>query len=280
MSVLAIDVGATKVAVGIVSVAGDVLARSYCESVGAATADELMNRIRLAIAEVCVDHSPTVVGVGAAGPRHGDLVSPLNLSVWRDFPLRARLHEMTGLEVFMAGDVQALALGEQWLGAAQHELNFMALVVSTGIGGGIVLDGRLLVGRTGNAGHVGHVIVQPDGHACSCGGRGCLEAEASGTAIQRIYGLEPEHASADIIEHVGTLVGRAAASVCNLLDLALVVIGGSVALGFGEPFFTSARRELVARARLSFSREARVVPADPAGPLLGAARVGLLGMPR
>jgi glucokinase len=153
------------------------------------------------------------------------------------------------------------------------------MVVSTGVGGGIVLDGRLLDGRDGNAGHIGHVIVEPDGHECACGARGCLEAEASGTAIARITGRPPAEAPADVVTRTGTLVGRAIASVANLLDLDLAVVAGSVAFGFGDPFFAAAQAEIDARCRLEFARGTRVIPgalgAD--GPLIGAAAVGLRG---
>ena len=154
------------------------------------------------------------------------------------------------------------------------------MVVSTGVGGGIVLGGRLLDGALGNAGHVGHVIVRPGGHRCGCGARGCLEAEASGTAIRTRTGAPPEDASPEVIAEVGTLVGRAVASVCNLLDLRLAVVAGSVALGFGAPFFVAAQAELDACARLEFSRGARIVPAGlgPDGPIVGAAAVGLRGL--
>src|SRR5437667_83442 len=83
-------------------------------------------------------------------------------------------------------------------------------------------------------GHGGHVIVEPGGRRCGCGARGCLEAEASGTAIGAVTGRPPAEATADVVTRTGTLVGRAVASVCNLLDLPLAVVGGSVALGFGE----------------------------------------------
>ncbi len=88
----------------------------------------------------------------------------------------------------MDNDAKALALGEGWIGAAAGRRDYIAMVVSTGVGGGSVLNGRLLDGRLGNAGHVGHVVVVPDGRACACGGRGCLEAEASGTALAAITG--------------------------------------------------------------------------------------------
>src|SRR5262249_60095234 len=107
---------------------------------------------------------------------------------------------------------KALALGEGWAGAARGHDDYLAMVVSTGVGGGIVLDGRLLDGAGGNAGHIGHVIVEPDGHACGCGARGCLEAEASGTAIAKITGAPAAEAPLEVRERTGMLVGRAGAS--------------------------------------------------------------------
>jgi glucokinase len=128
----------------------------------------------------------------------GDAVSPLNIPAWRGFPLRQRLitvleeHAATrGVRLRVDNDAKALALGEGWVGAAKGERDYLAMVVSTGIGGGIVLDGRLLGGASGNAGHIGHMIVEPDGRLCACGARGCLEAEASGTGIAQATGAPP-----------------------------------------------------------------------------------------
>jgi glucokinase len=156
------------------------------------------------------------------------------------------------------------------------------MVVSTGVGGGLVLDGRLLDGAAGNAGHIGHVIVEPGGRTCACGARGCLEAEASGPSIAAATGRPPEEADAPTIERTGRLVGRAVASVANLLDLRLAVVAGSVALGFGPPFFAAAQAELDATCRLEFSRGARIVPAGLGadGPLVGAAAVGFRELER
>ena len=114
----------------------------------------------------------------------GTAVSPLNIPAWRDFPLRSRLEQLPGVAatpVLIDNDAKALTLAEAWAGAGRGVPNFLAMVVSTGVGGGIVLDGRLLEGRTGNAGHIGHVMVVPSGRPCLCGSRGCLEAETSGT---------------------------------------------------------------------------------------------------
>jgi glucokinase len=214
--------------------------------------------------------------------RGGEHVSPLNIAAWREFPLRAALAEHTHLPAFVDNDAKALALGEGWVGAARGCDNYIAMVVSTGVGGGIVLDGRLLDGADGNAGHIGHVIVVPDGRECACGARGCLEAEASGTAIAAITGAPASAAPPEVVERTGTLVGRAVASVANLLDLDLAVVAGSVALGFGEPFFSAAQRELDASCRLDFSRGMRIAPAGlgDAGPLVGAARVAYLALER
>jgi glucokinase len=149
------------------------------------------------------------------------------------------------------------------------------MVVSTGVGGGIVLDGRLLDGSQGNAGHIGHVVVEPEGRHCACGGRGCLEAEASGRSIEAMTGHPAPEAPDSVRRRTGTLVGRAVASVANLLDVELAVVAGSVALGFGAVFFDAAQAEIELRSRLDFSRgttiRAAALGAD--GPLLGAAAV-------
>jgi len=210
----------------------------------------------------------------------GEEVSPLNIPGWRKFPLRARLGDLTGLPTFVDNDAKALALAEGWIGAAAGERDFIAMVVSTGVGGGVVIDGRLLQGRLGNAGHIGHMVVVPEGRPCGCGSHGCLEAEASGTSLADMTGQPAELAPPEVVERTGTLVGRAVASTVNLLDLPLAVIGGSVALGFGEPFFKAAQREVDLRCRLEFARGARVVPGGlgDRGPLIGAARVGWRGI--
>jgi glucokinase len=278
-TVLAVDIGGTKMVAGLVDGDGNVLERRTAPTRHDVDPDGLF----AVLVELLPDSKRAeVVGVGCGGPMApgGEEVSPLNIPAWRGFPLRRRLAEVTGLPVFVDNDAKALALGEGWKGAAAGRDNFIAMVVSTGVGGGIVLDGRLLDGRLGNAGHIGHVIVEPHGRRCACGGRGCLEAEASGPNIRAATGRPPSEAGSETVERTGTLVGRAVASVANLLDLDLAVVAGSVALGFGDPFFAAAQAEIDKRARLDFSRGTRIVPgglgAD--GPLVGAAAVGLRGL--
>jgi glucokinase len=281
--VLAVDIGGTKLEAGLVSRDGSIVRRERTATLAHADGDTLFGALARLIDEVMSDGPrPTVCGVGTGGPMSakGATVSPINIPAWRDFPLHTRLAEHVGLPTYVDNDAKALALAEGWLGAAAGIDDFVAMVVSTGVGGGIVLDGRLLDGADGNAGHIGHVIVEPDGRRCGCGARGCLEAEASGTAIAAVTGRPPADAGPDIVVRTGTLVGRAVASVANLLDLRLAVVAGSVALGFGEPFFAAAQAELDRSARLDFSRGARIRPGQLGadGPLVGAAAVGWRGV--
>ena len=287
---LAVDIGGTKLAAGLVRLDGTLLGRATVptRNGGAGPGEgellwaDLAGLVEGVMAGVAAGDRLLVCGAGCGGPMSagGEEVSPLNIEAWRGFPLRARLAALTGLATYVDNDAKALAVGEGWVGAAAGCGNFLAMVVSTGVGGGIVLNGRLLDGRLGNAGHIGHVIVEPSGRVCPCGGRGCLEAEASGKAIASITGRPPREAGAELVARVGTLVGRAIASVVNLLDLPLAVVSGSVALGYGAPFFRAAQAEMDLRCRLDFARGARVVPGglDDEGPLVGAARVGLAGI--
>ncbi|MBN2622747.1 MAG: ROK family protein [Acidimicrobiales bacterium] len=277
---LAIDIGGTKLAVARVDGEGRLTDRRAAPTPARGAAEDVWARL-VGLVSGVRRGDEVVVGVGCGGPMApgGESVSPLNIPAWRGFPLRARLGELTGLPVHVDNDAKALALGEGWAGAARGRRDFMAMVVSTGVGGGIVLDGRLLHGAAGNAGHIGHVIVEPDGRPCACGARGCLEAEASGPSIRAATGLDPAMVGDEVRRRTGRLVGLAVASVVNLLDLRLAVVAGSVALGFGEPFFAAARAELAARARIDFARGARIERAGlgDAGPLVGAAAVGWRG---
>jgi glucokinase len=287
---LAIDIGGSKIAVGLVTRNGELIDRTQFVVNAQDSSEELFDDLSRAVdAQLlrAVDHHgvrPSVVGVGSAGPitANVETISPLNIPQWRGFELRQRLETLTGLPVFGDGDAKALALAEGWLGAARGVDNFMAMVVSTGVGGGIVLNGQLLDGETGNAGHIGHVIVEPNGRRCTCGGRGCLEAEASGPAIEAITGRSPTQPTYEIMVRTGRLVGRGVASACNLLDLKLVVVGGSVALGFGATFFNAAQRTLDELCTIEFSRKARIVPTrlSDEGPLIGASAVGWRGLNR
>ncbi len=293
---LAVDIGGTKMAVGLVDRRGTLIdresvrtdrdkrANDLFESLGALIVRQIQRGVERHGSRI------TVVGIGSAGPMEPNCesVSPINIPAWQRFPLHEAITDVVcqavGATVPVFGDLdaKAFALAEGWLGAARGVSDFIGMVVSTGIGGGIVVDGRLLDGATGNAGHIGHVIVDPDGHRCGCGARGCLEAEASGTAIEAITGRPPTEPSYETMQRTGRLVGLAVASTCNLFDLTLAVVGGSVALGFGPTFFAAAQEVLDRECQLSFTRGARIVPArlGDQGPLVGAAAIGWRGLNR
>lgn len=285
---LAIDIGGTKIAVGLVTRRGELVDREMVRTDTDKSASGLLDSLRLLvdrqIARAAERHQGhiVVVGIGSAGPIEPNCehIAPINIPAWKNFPLRSEVAKMVHVPVFGNLDAKAFALAEGWLGSARGESNFLGMVVSTGVGGGIVVDGRLLEGATGNAGHIGHVIVQPEGHRCGCGARGCLEAEASGTAIESISGRSPTQPSYEIMQRTGKMVGIAVASICNLFDLKVAVVGGSVALGFGPTFFHAAQDVLDEHCRLGFTKGARIMPArlGDQSPLIGAAAVGWRGL--
>ncbi len=283
--ILAVDIGGTKLATGLVTAGGDLVDRRQAPT-EAESADELYEVV-LGLARASLAAAPTsplAIGVGSGGPSRDNhrLVSPLNIEVWRDFPLLDRLSADLALPCHVDNDAKALALAEGWKGAAVGVQNFIGMVVSTGVGGGIVLNGRLLDGADGNAGHVGHVFVQPDGHADANGVHGLLEGVASGTGIAGSTGRPAAEADDAMRRQVGVWIGRAVASVANLLDLQLAVVAGSVALGYGDIFFDSAQATIDELSRIQHARGTRIVPAalGDEAPLIGAGAVGWRGLGR
>lgn len=284
---LAIDIGASKIAAGIVNEQGDLVAHSQVPTTHAEGPEALYQSVVGLAREVIANQGKAVkwCGVGCAGPltHGGESVSPINIPTWKGFPLLRRLQEDMQVPVALDLDAKALALGEGWRGGAQGVSNFMAMVVSSGIGGGIVVDGTILDGNTGNAGHIGHIVAVPGGRLCVCGVRGCLEAEASGLAILAKTGKPAEEADVALRRFVGALVGATVAQAVTLLDLNLVLVAGSVALGYGEDFFGPAQEALNRHVGMTYTTGVRIAPAGlgARAPLIGAAGIarsrGLFG---
>ncbi len=294
--VLALDIGGTKLAAGVVDPGGRLLATERVETPAALGAEGLWSTLT-ALASRLVDLSTVSgVGVGCGGPMHWPegSVSPLNIPSWQDFPLAERLRELVpGVPVRVHNDAVAFAAGEHWRGAGRGADNVLGMVVSTGVGGGIVSGGRLVDGASGNAGHIGHVVVDPTGPECVCGGIGCLEAVARGPAIVRWamdQGWRPgsrqsataRDLAADAarghpvasaaLTRAGEAIGVAVASVTHLLDLEVVSIGGGLSQA-GRLLFDPIDAAFRRHARMAFARDVRVVPAalgQEAG-LIGAA---------
>ena len=277
---LALDVGGTKIEASVLSFDGEFLARERMAT--RSHEQNLFGDVAALLQRVGGSFGVGVVGVGCGGPMRGGgaAVSPLNIPAWRDFPLLDELTAVFNLPVFIDNDAKALALAEGHFGAAKGHFNYLSMVVSTGVGGGLVLNGNLVDGRDGNAGHIGHVMVEPEGRLCACGSRGCLEAEVSGAAIAQYTGASPALASRAVRQRCGEMVGRALSSAAALLDFDRCFIGGSVAFGFGDPFFEAARESVATHAHISHARSLLIEPSglDTRGPLLGAACVGWRGL--
>ncbi|QUQ70115.1 ROK family protein [Kutzneria sp. CA-103260] len=296
--VLALDVGGTKIAAGLVDSRGAVLRRAV-RPTPAHDAELAWQAVAGLVAEVLDGTVPSdidirAVGIGSAGPVDADAgtVSPININGWQAFPLRDRVQSLLpGVPVSLAGDGLCIALGEHWLGAGRGSRFMIGMVVSTGVGGGLVLDGKPFGGRTGNAGHIGHVVAEPDGWPCTCGGRGCVETVAGGPNMVR-WAREQGWSGADAIElersaragdpvaaaafeRGGKAVGLAIAAAAAICDLDLAVIGGGISKT-GDLLFDPIRRTLKVHAGLSFLKGLRVVRAerDDSG-LVGAAALVL-----
>ncbi|HEV7652149.1 MAG TPA: ROK family protein [Actinophytocola sp.] len=274
--VLAVDVGGTKIAAGVVDRAGRVLRQAVRP-----TREPVFAALRDAVA--AVGPGPVAaVGLSCAGPVDAvaGRVGPINIPSWRDFPLRARVAELVpGVPIALAGDGQCMALGEHWLGAGRGATAMLGMVVSTGVGGGLVLDGRPFAGRSGNAGHIGHLIADAAGDPCSCGARGCVETVASGPNLvrwARRHGWTPPAAATaaelgaaaasgnpvarKAFRRGARALGLAVVAAAALCDLEVVVVGGGVARA-GDVLFEPLRRTVAEHAGLSYLADLRVVAA-------------------
>lgn len=187
----ALDIGGTKIAGALVSGDGQILLRAQAPTPAREDGERVMGAVTTVLDTLLADprwERVSAVGIGSAGPvdASAGTVSPVNVPGWRGFPLVDRVRSATGgLPVTLVGDGVAMTAAEHWQGAARGYDNALCMVVSTGVGGGLVLGGTLHPGPTGNAGHIGHISVDLDGDPCPCGGRGCVERIASGPNIAR-----------------------------------------------------------------------------------------------
>lgn len=277
---LAIDVGSSRLSAAVVSHHGDVLLRDRVPTPGREVWSALVRLTRRVLA--AAPQRPLGCGVGVGGPidRSTNTISPLHVPSLQGVALREQMEELTGLPTTVDLAAKAMALGEAWRGAAVGHSDFAAVVMGASISAGLVVGGRMLDGRLGNAGGLGHINVEPGGRACVCGALGCLEAYCGGGALEAETGRPPQRAPQAIVERTGIYVGRALASLGAVCDVRYAVVGGAVALGFGEPFFDAVNTELEQRARLGFTSGFRAVPAalGTMAPLVGAAALARRGL--
>lgn len=250
------------------------------------------------------------VGVGAPGPINlttGVIHQAPNIPQWKRFPLRERLSQIFPCPVFLENDANAATLGEGWVGAAKGKKNFLMLTLGTGVGGGVVNEGRLVHGAEGMAGELGHVVVKANGARCNCGGRGCVEVYASATGIKRLLreklkgkkswqrytnargeldvaqiyraAKAGDRIAREVLTQAGSYLGVAMASFINIFNPELIVVGGGVAQSW-DLLIPAAKREVDRRAFHLPARLARIVPAKlgPYAGWLGAAYVAWQGL--
>lgn len=302
---MALDIGATKIAGCLVAESGTITELHTRPTQPIRTPEALSpgsapGSVWKSVAAIVEDLSTAAagrpiagLGVACAGPldlRRGT-VSPVNIPQWREFPLVERLSAvLPEVPVRLAGDGICAAAGEHWRGGGADSSDMLAIVVSTGVGGGLVQDGRLTAGPTGNAGHIGHVIVELNGSRCGCGARGCVETMASGPAMVRwslANGWTPTAPAPDAVDlatdarnghstaieafaRSARALAAGIASVGALCDLTDVVIGGGVA-GAADLLFPPLREGLKHYGTLPFLTDLTIRPAQ-----LGAA-AGLVG---
>ncbi len=290
--VLAVDVGGTKLAAAVVRADGT-LSTPVTRPTPAGDAEAVWAALASTVTEAAGDHDIAGAGIGSAGPLDAiaGTVSPVNIPGWRGFPVRDRLSVLLGgRPTVLVNDAIASAFGEYRYGAGRGTRAMLGMVVSTGVGGGLILDGRVHTGTTGNAGHIGHTVVDLDGEPCPCGARGCVETMTSGPAMVRwalregwrheapdaaaLAGAarEGHQVAVAAYDRAARALAAAIAGAAALCDLDRVVIGGGVSRSWDvlEP---PLRRALRTYAGLAFVRRAEVVPSqlDGYAGLLGAA---------
>ncbi|MFG3094416.1 ROK family protein [Streptomyces sp. NPDC048202] len=301
--VAALDIGGTKIAGALVDGHGRIQARTQRATPARQDGETVMRAVEQVLGDLAA--SPlwgraSVLGIGSAGPvdASAGTVSPVNVPGWRGFPLVERVRAATGgLPVELIGDGVAITAAEHWQGAARGHDNALCMVVSTGVGGGLVLGGRLHPGPTGNAGHIGHISVDLDGEPCPCGARGCVEGLASGPNIARRAladgwrpGPDGDTSAAAVadaarrgdpvavasFERAAQALAAGIAATATLVEIDIAVIGGGVGKA-GDVLFAPLRKALTDYATLSFVQRLTVVPAQmgtDAG-LVGAAAAAL-----
>ncbi|MEU9119016.1 ROK family protein [Streptomyces sp. NPDC048506] len=284
----ALDIGGTKIAGALVDADGRLVVRAGRPTPAGADGATVMRAVAEVVRELSAGpHWARVasVGIGSAGPVDAvaGTVSPVNIPGWRDFPLVAGVRELVGERpVVLVGDGVAMTAAEHWQGAARGHANALCMVVSTGVGGGLVLNGRLHPGPTGNAGHIGHISVDLDGDLCPCGARGCVERIASGPNIARralangwLPGPDGDASAAAVaasaragdgialrsFERAAQALAAGIAATATLVEIDIAVIGGGVA-GAGDVLFAPLRSALRDYATLSFVSGLTVVPAQ------------------
>ena len=313
--VLSIDLGGTNIRAALVSAEGELLAKKYHPTLADKGPEAVIERIHSAIERILksMGLSPSQLGgisvasAGAINVREGLVTSSPNLPGWRDVPLREIVEKRHGVPAILVNDANAAAVGEHHCGAGRGMSNLVYITVSTGIGGGIIIDGRLYSGECGAAGEIGHMTIDVNGPECVCGNVGCLEVLASGTAvareaIRRLCGGESssllemvrgkienitakevsiaarngDSLAAQVIHQAATYLGVGMVNLVNIFNPGMIIVGGGLSK-MGDLLLNPARQVVRERVFPLSAGAVSIVTAqlgDDAG-LIGAAILGL-----
>ncbi len=308
-----VDLGGTNLRIAAINDQGQLLEKVTLGTKIAMGRDHVLNEMCDAIERLSAKYrgsGATFLGAGIGIPgiidlQTGMLHKSANLPGWSDYPVRAEIERRLGARVFLENDANAAALGEKWLGAARGVPNMAIVTLGTGIGGGIVLDGKIVHGMNGMAGEFGHVTVEPEGYPCGCGNRGCAERYASATGVVRMArdaiasgeapslaqatSADPEFSAKSIynlavqgnedaqriFRRFGRALGIMLADIVNILNLDMYVIGGGVSSAW-DAFAPVMFEELRERSLVY----AATAPADPLGREEGASAQARTHSPR
>ena len=303
--VLATDLGGTNLRMAVIDRAGEILHRTKYETPKSESADEIVRAV-LTAADECrraTEKNGRLIAVGAAVPAtinapEGTIMKAPNIPALDGFRFSAAVAEELNLPVILENDANAAAIGEHWFGASRGFENSICVTLGTGVGGGIVLNGKILRGADGTAGEIGHICVEPFGAPCGCGSRGCVEQYSSATAIVRLVselenqypksilrgksnrtsldvyeaGRAGDELALEVFRQMGFYLGVALADLVNVLNPEVIVIGGGAAASW-DLFAVHVREQIDARAFREPAMRARLIRAalgDDAG-ILGAA---------
>jgi len=317
---LGLDLGGTNIKAGLIDQAGRVLVERSAPTRSDRGPEAVLERMLRIADEVATEAGCTLrdvqaIGIGSPGPidvRRGLVLSAPNMPGWEDFPLRDRLGERTGRPTFLENDANAAAFGEFCFGAGRDPSiqHLVMVTLGTGVGGGIVSDGRIVHGGFGIAAEVGHMIVAAHGRRCGCGQQGCLEMYASASAVARrgleavesgqattlrqIYDQHNRELTAkdiftaadagdalarQIVDEATTFLGIACVSLCRLLDPQMIVFAGGLILA-GDHLFDGVRAGFARHNWRILETKVQIVPAllgNQAG-IIGAAAVAMQGL--
>ena len=297
LPVVAIDIGGTKIACGIISPQYQVLAKEYHLTLADEGVEPVIGRIVSAIEQIIVPrgialsqlHAISIGAAGAIDSERGLVTFSPNLPGWHNIPLRDIVIERLGIKTWLINDTNAAALAEHYLGVGQGVNNLIYLTLGTGIGGAIILDNKLYKGASGSAGEIGHMTIDVNGLRCKCGNIGCWETLASGTAVAReaiarirngegssltemvagrienitaekvaMAASEGDSLALGVINKVATYLGVGLVNLVNIFNPEVIVVGGGMAK-MGDLLLDPARQVVTDRAFPVAAKAVRIV---------------------